>query len=297
MGEAQALASVDEPFVQILDIAPTGSFTLVNPSGDVTVRGGGERVRIEAVKRASGEAEQNTRLYMQSIGIAITTERGAVVVRTTMPERANLQGGVDYLVTVPATVAVTVRVTVGDVRLSQLRGPVEASTVSGSLTASGLGDVRVVTTVSGDVEISDAGGDQVKTGTLSGAVRVSRVTAASIDVEVGNGSIAATDVRASRAYFRTERGDLAYTGPLLRGGLYQLHAGGGSVRFTPQGGTGFSLDATSFRGEIRSTYPFPAASKTSANDGATQTLQSTVGDGSASVTLRSLRGQVTVIGP
>ncbi len=169
--------------------------------------------------------------------------------------------------------------------------------MSGALSAVRLGDVRAVTTVSGDLDIRDVEGDRVSVGTLNGAVTVSGVTVSSINVDVKAGSIAATDVRASRADFRTERGDIAYTGPLMRGSLYQLHSSGGSVRFTPQGDTGFTVDATSFRGEIRSTYEFPAAARTTASEGAAQALQGTVGDGSASVTLRAFRGQVMLGAP
>jgi DUF4097 and DUF4098 domain-containing protein YvlB len=292
-------ARVTETFLRTVPISPTGSFTISNPSGNVFISGASDSVsvdavRVEAVKRASGNNDLDARAQLQAIDIAITSGRGGVVVTTTMPERVSVLAEVDFIITVPPNVTVRVSTLVGDVRVSNVKGAVDASTMRGNLTASSLGNLQKATTVSGDLAIDDSQGDHILASTLSGDVTVNGLNAASIDVEVGNGRVSCAGVRATRAYLRTDSGDLEYSGPLLRSGLYQVQSRSGSVRFTTAGETGFRVDASSFRGNLRSEYPFPDASFTTGEGGVNRTLQGTFGDPSASITLRSLRGDVTL---
>lgn len=292
-----ARVTATESYIATLPLSPTGSFILSNASGNVVIAGAGDEVRIEAVKRAVGNDEDDARRKVQAIWIDVAINDGTITVKTTVPEGTNAAEAVDFTIMVPATVAVTAHAFLGDMRISNVSGPVAASTVSGHLTMSALGDVRTASTISGDIEIRASLGTQVSVAALSATVTVTGLTASSLDLDVRDGKVTCVDVRANRAYLRTDRGDLDYSGPLARGGIYQVQSQSGHVRFTPTGTTGFGLDASSFRGNTRSQFPVPADSATPGRQGLTQAISATVGDGSASVTLRSLSGDVTLNQP
>lgn len=286
-----------ESYVTTLPISTTGSLTVSNASGNVVIVGGGTIARIDAVKRAIGSDDNDARRKVQAIEVEVTLSGGNIVVGTTVPESGEASGAVDFTITVPSTVAVSTRAFLGDVRIRDINGEVAASTVSGHLLVAGLGDLRHASTISGDIEVRNSRGRRVTAAALTGSVFVRGLATTSLDVTVENGSVSCADVQADRAYLRTDRGDLDYAGPLVSGGLYQLQSRSGHVRFTPLGNLGFTLDASSFRGHTESQFPFPPDASTPGRLGLTQAIRGSVGDARASVTLRSLTGNVTVNRP
>ncbi|MDR7420669.1 MAG: hypothetical protein QN178_17355, partial [Armatimonadota bacterium] len=50
-------------------------------------------------------------------------------------------------------------------------------------------------------------------------------------------------------------GDLEYTGPLTRGGRYELRTHSGDITLTPTAVTGFEVEASTFNGTFRSDFP------------------------------------------
>jgi len=258
VGPATAqVSTLEEPFSRVVPLSPDGSLTLSNPSGNISIKGMGDAVRIEAVKRVNGNDPRDSQSRLDAMKIEVTGGPNAVVVETTIPNQPGEPDAVDYTLTVPPTVSVTVKARNGDVQISNVSGVVEVSTIRGRLTMTELGNLRSATAIVGDIDVANSRGENVTLDALSGPVRVAALIASSLDLNVGDGNIACDDVRANRAYIRTEQGDIQYAGPLERGGLYQLHSTSGSVRMTPQGDVGFTLDASAFRGEIRSNYEFP----------------------------------------
>jgi hypothetical protein len=116
--------------------------------------------------------------------------------------------------------------------------------------------------------------------------------APSVEVDVKTGGIWLTDSESDQVYLSSETGSVEYIGRLVRGGRYQLRSHSGEIRLTPVGDTGFDLEANSFSGDIRSAYPFPNSPSPGEPN---QTLRGTVGDGSATVELRSFSGDVIIV--
>jgi len=93
-----------------LRLGKNGTFDLQNVSGDVVVTGGGgNEVRIEAIKRVRHPNESEARALLQAIDVRMEERNGNVEVRTDYPRR-NWSGGVDFTVTLPRDANVILRV-------------------------------------------------------------------------------------------------------------------------------------------------------------------------------------------
>ena len=79
-----------------------GALDLQNVAGDISVTGGGgDDVRIEAVKRVRHPNEAEAKALLSEIAIEVADRGGRVEVRTEYPRRRNWSGGVDFTVSGP----------------------------------------------------------------------------------------------------------------------------------------------------------------------------------------------------
>jgi DUF4097 and DUF4098 domain-containing protein YvlB len=283
-----------------LRLGRNGTFDLQNVSGDIIVTGGGGNdVRIDAVKRVRHPNESEARALLQAIDVRIEERNGNVEVRTDYPRR-NWSGGVDFTVSLPRDANVVLRSVSGDVRVSNLNGDLRAETISGDLRATAVKRIRQAKTISGDVEITDTDADDVAASTISGTLLARGVKARSVDLQSVSGDVRITDVESDRTYVRSISGSIDFSGQLARNGRYEFQSHSGDVRVTPLGSPGFSLEASTFSGDLRSDYPLtlqgnppntPFANR-GRNRGA---VRATFGDGGALLTLQSFSGNITVV--
>jgi DUF4097 and DUF4098 domain-containing protein YvlB len=290
-----------EAFSRTVTLGRTGTFELLNPSGDVVITGGrGDALRIDATKRVRHQDESQARSLLQNMQILVSERSGLVDVRTVFPRARNWYGAVDYTIALPDSANVVIRTMSGDLRLTNVRGDLRAESVSGDIVASAVGRVRALRTVSGDLQLTDAEGQDVTAGTVSGDLTVRDLKAQSMTVESVSGNLRLTDVELDRANLRSVSGDLEYRGRLARGGRYDLQSHSGDILVSPSGGNGFDLEAGTFSGDVRSDFEFRT---TRDDDGARgrggrgRSIRGTVGDAGAILTLRSFSGDVTVTRP
>lgn len=289
-----------EAFTRTVRLGRTGTFDLSSVSGDVIITGGGgDDVTIDAIKRVRDRNQAEAKALLQAIQIQVTERTGLIEVRTELPRRRNWSGGVDYTVALPQGANVTVRTVNGSLRITNVRGELRGETVNGDVIASGAGRLRSLKTVSGDVQLSDAEGDDMTLETVSGDVIARAIKGRALDLEAVSGDLRFTGVDFERVNLRTISGDIEYAGRLARRGRYDLQTHSGDIRVTPSGDTGFDLDANTFSGDIRSDFQLSGAQppQTSARPRANRTVRGTFGDASAILTLRSFNGDVTIIRP
>ena len=92
---------------------------LSNISGDIVITGGaGDEIRVEAVKRANGHNDAETKRQLEGVTIEASEHAGRVEISTSYPRKQNSQVDVDYTVHVPAGAAVSVRSVSGDIELT-----------------------------------------------------------------------------------------------------------------------------------------------------------------------------------
>src|SRR5688572_9830121 len=96
--EARRGPEYTEKISQTHRLGRNGTFDLQNVSGDIIVTGGGGNdVRIDAIKRVRHPNESEAKALLQAIEVRIEERNGNVEVRTDYPRR-NSSGGVDFTV-------------------------------------------------------------------------------------------------------------------------------------------------------------------------------------------------------
>lgn len=288
-----------EAFSRTVRLGRSGTFDLQNVSGDITVTGGGgDDVRIEATKRVRHPNESEARAVLSEIQIQVAERSGRVEVRTEYPRRRNWSGGVDFTVSVPRDASVALRTVSGTVKVTSINGELRVDSVSGDIITSATKKLRAAKTVSGDLQITDAEADEFSASTVSGDVIVNKLKAGGFDAQSVSADLRLTDVEVDHATMRSVSGDIEYAGRLARNGRYQFQSHSGDVRVTPADGRGFSIEASTFSGDVRSDYALSLQS-TPGNSlvpgGRNRSIRGTSGDGSASLMLQSFSGDITIV--
>ncbi len=298
--EARQGGEQSERVTQTYNVGADGSLDLSNLSGDVRVTGGGgNEIRIEAIKRArhrdGGEAKQlldRLRVEMNNVG-------GRVEVRAVYPRSTGrMSASVDFVISVPAGAAVSLKTISGNIAVSNVRGEVRADTVSGDLELSGTPNVLMGKAVSGTVTARNiAGANTVTLATISGNIVTSELKARALDANSVSGDVLLRGVQVERLEAKAVSGSIEFASPLARGGRYSFNSHSGDVRVAVLNGTGFELDATTFSGSVRSDFPITLRTDNDGRGGRGsdgRTIRGTFGDASAVLSVRSFSGSVVI---
>ena len=312
-----------ERFSKTVRLRRGGTFALSNVAGDIVITGGGGNdVRIDAVKRVRSRDEAEAKTQLQAIEIEIVELSNRVEVRTVYPglQRRNALGVVDYTVALPQDANVTVRSVAGDVQVTNVRGELRAESVNGDVTVSDAPRVSVLKAVSGNVQLTNGASDtSLDVNTVSGDVIIKGLKARTFDAGTVSGTVRLDNIESGRVNVRTVSGDVDYGGALARNGRYEFAAHSGNVVLNLTGDTGFDVEATTFNGDLRSDYaltlrgtsdnaaprPLPRGRRgrigglappglPGRQNRGGRTLRGSFGDGSASVELQTFSGDIAI---
>jgi DUF4097 and DUF4098 domain-containing protein YvlB len=136
---------------------------------------------------------------------------------------------IDYEISAPRAVALNLKSGSGDVQVDHVGRFLKGETGSGSIRAHGIAGAADLHTGSGDVELQQASGGEVRASTGSGSIRINGLS----------GSLTA----------RTGSGDIEANGNLI--GPSKLQTGSGSIRAHIARDSHFNVDATTGSGSIR----------------------------------------------
>ena len=260
-GQAEATETIS----RTVRLERGGTFELQNMAGDVTITGSsGQEARIEAIKKVRAISGARAQVLLPLVRVEIAERGGSVEVHTFRPNGAN-QVVVDYVVTLPENVNLILRSTSGNLRVQRMSG------------------------------------DELTANTLSGTVTLSDLKSRNVELRTVMGNMLLRDVEAQRAFLQSTMGNLEYAGRFQRTGRYQLTTHGGDIRVITSGTPGFDLDAMTYRGEVRTDFPFrviqqpqPAARGPRPTQ---RILRGAVGDAGASVNLSSFGGNIVIVKP
>ena len=301
-----------ETFSRTVRLGRTGALDLSNIAGDLVVTGGGgDDLRIEAVKRIRERDEALGRARLQDVQIEVRELSNRVEVRTEYPrnrdnrDRRDSFVSVDFTVTVPQNASVTLKSVSGDVRVTNIRGELRAESVSGTVVATDVPRATLLKSVSGDLQLTNAGSDTSLTGgTVSGNVVVRRLKARTIDFGSVSGNVRLEEVEAESATLRSVSGNIEYGAELARNGRYDFTSHSGDVRLMLTGNTGFDVEATTFSGDVRSDYALTLGGTQVDDRGrgrggrgrgpGNRGIRGSFGDGSARLILRSFSGSIVI---
>ncbi len=294
-----------ERITKVIRLGADGVLALGNISGDITIgRAGGADTTIDVVKTARARTPEDARQMLKLVTVEIGERNGRADVRAHYPGggeqgwsgRRNVNVSVAYTVTAPAGTRVSIESISGSVKVTDIKGDINANSISGDVRISGAGVIGTAKTISGTVEIMETQADGPVAGSsVSGDVVFRHVTARRIDAGSVSGNIKLEDVQCERVSAQTTSGGVWFAGPLQRTGRYQLKSFSGEVRVLLAGTTGFEVDASSFSGEVRTDFPVTTRAGAQPNRrGRHNTLSATYGDGAAVLDLTTFSGSIVI---
>ena len=293
-----------EKFTRAIKAGDGTVLDLSHLAGDVRVTGGnGSDIRIEATKRVRHRDADEARRLLEALRIEVNTFNNRVEVRTIYPRRTVIRGNsisanVDYVIEVPAGIAVALKSVSGDLTVSNVRGEVHIEAVSGDVTLTSTPNVAMAKTVSGNVTARDIGTQTALVlSTVSGTVIGSGLKVRSLEAGSVSGDVRLTGSQIDRVEASSVSGNIEFDAPLAKGGRYKFTSHSGNVRVLLSGNTGFELDADTFSGSVRSDVPVTLRTvgrSERERRGSTRAIRGTYGDASAILSVRSHSGSVVI---
>ncbi len=256
------------------------------------------------MKTARGRTPEDAKEALKLVPVEITERGRRAEVRARYPSgeeqrrnnRRNINVSVAYTVTAPAGTRLSIESISGNVKVSDIKGDINANSISGDVRISGAGRIGTAKTISGTVEISETQADGAVAGSsVSGDVVFRRVTARRLDGGSVSGNIKVEDVQCERVSAQTTSGSVWFSGALARNGRYELKSFSGEVRLVLSGKTGFEVEASSVSGDVRTDLPITTRGHSQPDRRGRRTmLTGTYGDGAAVLDLTTFSGSIVI---
>lgn len=283
---------------QSFDVGPDGEFSLSNISGDIHIEAtSGDEITVEAVKRVHGRGNAH---LLDEIQIDISHMGNRVRVETRYPHgRSHHRGhdhgnggvSVEYRVRVPAGTEVDVGSISGNVFVTGVEGETSVHSVSGEVQVADTPNLVRAKSVSGDVQVQRVRSeDDLEIASVSGEVTLTDVQAEELDVSSVSGDVRMDDVACEEGEFDSVSGNIRYTGRIAQGGHYEFKSHSGDVIITIDDDIGFELEASTFSGEIESSF----AMRVSSGGVHGSEINAVIGDGSAMIEITTFSGDITL---
>jgi DUF4097 and DUF4098 domain-containing protein YvlB len=290
------LSEATEPFDRTFKVGANPELLVSNVAGNIRVSTGSNgQISVKATKRAYDRTQAEARQLLSDLTIAVRTSGDRVELQVEYPRRDRNNGEVEFDIAVPGNCAAELRSVSGSIAVSNVKGELRANTVSGNVSLDSASRIAGAKSVSGNIDITSGAGDATLTlDTVSGRITARGLTAKTIDVSSVSGDIRLTDWQSDRSSSRTVSGAIELSGALARSGRYDFESHSGNVRLTLADQPGFELDTRSFSGNVRS--DFSLRTEGLLNSGRrTRSTRSTYGDGSASLQIRTFSGDIAVL--
>ncbi|MGI9307181.1 MAG: DUF4097 family beta strand repeat-containing protein [Gammaproteobacteria bacterium] len=200
----------------------------------------------------------------------------------------NHSGIVDYRISVPRTMDVSVEGFQTSISLSGMGGEVDAETFQGGVEILGGSGTVSASTVSGSVLVDGAEG-RVTAEAVSGGIRI-RNTAGEITAESVSGSIVMEGMSATSVEAETVSGRVSYTGTISADGDYFFGTHGGRVTLELPRDANAELRLASLSGTINVEHA--GATDTRTRSGRRSRVQ--LGDGGPEIEIETFSGTIVV---
>ena len=254
-----------ERISRTVNVGANGEIELSNISGDILItRGGGTTASIDVVKTAHGASADEARAMLPLVQVEITERGTRAEARTRYPDsnearrnnRRNINVSVSYTVAAPEGTRIIAKSISGDINARDIRGGLTLESISGTVRIANAGRVVNGRSISGDIELSDTTIDgALEAGTISGTVRLRKLTAKSVALNSVSGDVQIEDVSAERVDAQAISGNITFAGDLQPNGRYEFTSHSGNIRLAVPAGAGFQVEASSFSGSINTDIP------------------------------------------
>jgi DUF4097 and DUF4098 domain-containing protein YvlB len=258
--------------------------SLENFRGEVVVRTWDrDAVQIRADYRSSRHVEIDR--HGSTIHIEVGTDRGM-----------GIAGTVDFQLTVPPNLDLSIEGMALGVDIEGSRGEVEVNTVNGNISLRGGRGAIDLESVNGEITVDGAEGDMDITG-VAGEVTV-RNSSGDIYVEGVGGSITLQGIRSSDIEAGTVGGSLRFEGAIQEGGVYTFGTHSGQIWLYLPEEMSARVEAVTLAGSIEIDYPGAPAEPTRSHGMPglrEKELTFETGAGSARIEVESFAGTIHIL--
>ncbi len=178
----------------------------------------------------------------RTLGIEVDVERGL-----------GLAGAVDFQLTVPRGLDLSLEGMALEVDIQDTEGQVEVNTIHGGIHVRGGRGSITLESVNGEIVVEGAQGSLDVTGVAGGVTL--RNCSGNIVVESVGGSLTLEGITSRDVEAGTVGGTLLYSGSIEDGGTYTFGTHGGQIQLFLPPGINARVDAVTLAGNIRVDYP------------------------------------------
>ena len=266
------------PTNQTVQVAKGTKLEVNNFAGDVNIKTWDKdavRVEVNHSDREIVDIKQGE----QTLSVRSRSVRGG-------PPRS-----LDYAITVPKWMAISVAGTYADVTLDGVGGDVAIETTRGDIKVSGGSGFVSLKSVQGDITLEKARG-RIEVRAVNESIRLADING-DLSAESTNGSIILDRIDSGNVDLYTVNGNISYDGGLKDKGLYRLTTHNGLIAMPVADKTNATLTVRTYNGAFRSTFQLAGDDAQKRNKRFTVTL----GTGSAHVELESFGGTISLRRP
>lgn len=214
----------------------------------------------------------------------------AVAVRSHSPAAP---GSVDYEITAPAWMPVTIDGTFNFITVEGTQSEVSANTTRGDVIVRGGSGTVVAKSIEGEVIVEGARG-RVTASSVNQGIRITGVTG-DITAETNNGSIILTKITASNVELTTINGQVVYEGSIADRGKYRFTTHNGDITVTVPETSNVTFVVRNYSGSFHSQHDLKGPPTSEMRRG--RRLIYTLGNGSAEMEMESFGGAIRIRRP
>ena len=208
----------------------------------------------------------------------------------TSASRMGVARQVEYDLTVPAWLPVSLSGIYNDISVDGLQGGMDVETVRGDIIVRRAAGVIALRSVEGVVDLVGATG-KIDVSSVNEAVRVANV-AGTLAAEAVNGDIHMIDVDSRDVEATTVNGEVVYDGRILDGGNYRFATHNGDIALGLAENANATVGVATFSGDFESAFKIQPVR---AQKGHRFTFA--LGNGSAKIDLESFQGSIALLKP
>ena len=281
-------------FERILELHEGSTFQLTNTSGDITVRGvTGRYATIRGIKTVVEMNIADSASLLEATAMIVEEGEESISVAFRQPP-AVLRGeaapvSVNITIEIPLDVALVLRSTSGNIKVSGMEGEISLESDSGSISVTDVAGYVSAGSVRGTISI-EKGSSGADANTVSGDITLTdvddriRATCVSGDITIRGGVL--TEIWANNT-----GGDIQFSGPVAIGARYQLMSHSGDIEFIAEEESAFQVSLSTVSGSISA----PLELNLTGNRTSRRSLIGIIRDSGASVELTAFSGDITLI--
>lgn len=253
-----------------LDIAPGGNVNVVTNAGSVTLHAGPTRQVVASYVAHSDKIEVDENSTPDKMRVEIRTH--ALLDQKPTSDESR----VDYEITVPAGVSVTVSTATAPITIDGVSGDLNLSSDTGQITVRNVSKIHVH--VRG----------------VTAPVSVSQVSNGHVEITSSGGNVQMVDVVGPKVSVGTTNGGISYRGDCSGGGEYVFTTHSGAIDVSLPETASVDLSARSVSGQVQNDLPLKEKSHPVYVPKTGSSFAGTSNSGSSSLELQSFSGRIRV---